>query len=114
MAAPAQARGPGTTAQPAAPAKTAGPPAKPAPSQPAAKPAQAAAKPVDGGWPRAYTTASGGRVVVYQPQVASWENQKHMVAYAAVSLRAEGRDEAGPRHHQDRGRHEGRGRRSGS
>ena len=45
----------------------------------------ATAAPVDGGWPKAYATPSGGHVLVYQPQVASWEGQKHLVAYAAVS-----------------------------
>ena len=44
----------------------------------------------DGGWPRAYTTASGAALVVYQPQVASWADQKHMVAYAAVSYTPKG------------------------
>jgi hypothetical protein len=41
--------------------------------------------PVDGGWPRAYTTASGSRVVLYQPQIGLWPEQKHMTAGAAVS-----------------------------
>ena len=44
----------------------------------------------------------------YQPQVASWADQKHMVAYAAVSYEAQGREEAGAREPQARGRHEGR------
>ena len=44
----------------------------------------------DPGWPRAHTTKRGGRVVIYQPQVASWEGQKHLVAYAAVSYLAKG------------------------
>src|SRR5262249_2670962 len=41
--------------------------------------------PVDGGWPREYTTSSGGRVVLYEPQVANWDDQKQIVMYAAVS-----------------------------
>lgn len=49
---------------------------------------------VDGGWPRAYSTPSGGRVLVYQPQVAGWAGQKHMVAYAAVSFEAKGATKA--------------------
>ena len=49
---------------------------------------------VDGGWPRAYTTPSGGHVLVYQPQVAEWAGQKHMVAYAAVSYEAKGATKA--------------------
>src|SRR5262245_41146182 len=39
-------------------------------------------------WPRRYTTPSGAAVVIYQPQVASWEDQKHIIAYAAVSVLA--------------------------
>ena len=74
--------------KPAAPAKTAGPEgARPPPRLP--KPAATAAA-VDGGWPRAYSTPSGGRIVVYQPQVASWDEQRHMVAYAAVAWEAKG------------------------
>src|SRR3977135_3623489 len=48
------------------------------------------AQPADGGWPRAYNTASGGRVVLYEPQVASWPDQKHMAMYAAVAYTASG------------------------
>ena len=60
--------------------------AKPA-AAPAAKPASAAsatAQPVDGGWPRSYKTASGGDVILYQPQVASWASQQKIVLYSAV------------------------------
>jgi hypothetical protein len=46
------------------------------------------APPVDGGWPRMYELPSGGSILVYQPQVASWENQKRLVAYSAVSHRS--------------------------
>jgi hypothetical protein len=64
----------------------------PAPAaSPAAKPATAAPDTaVDGGWPRGYTTPSAGQIIVYQPQVASWPAQKHMVAYAAVSYNPKG------------------------
>src|SRR5688572_5955384 len=61
------------------------PPAAAAPAtasaQPGAKPPAAtpAPPPIDGGWPRVYNLASGGSVLVYQPQVASWIDQKHMV-----------------------------------
>jgi hypothetical protein len=41
--------------------------------------------PADGGWPRAYATAVGARIVLYQPQVVSWPEQKHMTLAAAVS-----------------------------
>src|SRR5262249_34299618 len=73
---------PAAKTQGAAPAK---PPA--APAQAAAKPAAAPAQPPDpdGGWPRTYTTKSGATLVVYQPQIASWDNQKHAVAFAAAS-----------------------------
>ena len=65
------------------------PPVTTTPPTPAAKPAAAPAEPapIDGGWPRMYTLASGGSILVYQPQVASWPNQKHIVAYSAVSYR---------------------------
>jgi hypothetical protein len=40
---------------------------------------------VDGGWPRAYVSPSGASIVLYQPQIASWPDQKHMTFYTAVS-----------------------------
>src|SRR5262245_9935008 len=42
---------------------------------------------IDGGWPRAYRTPAGAELVIYQPQVASWDGRQQMVAYAAVSYR---------------------------
>ena len=62
---------------------------KPAPAASTAKPAAGAATttPVDGGWPRLYDLPSGGSILVYQPQVATWDKQTHMVAFSAVSLR---------------------------
>ena len=73
------------------PTTQAGAPQKPA-AQAGAAPAKAAAAPafVDGGWPRIYDLPSGGTILVYQPQVASWEKQTHLVAYSAVSQRAKG------------------------
>jgi hypothetical protein len=41
-------------------------------------------------WPRGYSTPSEAQIVIYQPQIASWENQKHIVAFAAVSYVAKG------------------------
>ena len=41
--------------------------------------------PADGGWPRAYVTNSGARLMLYEPQVASWSDQKRIVMYAAVA-----------------------------
>jgi hypothetical protein len=72
------------------------PPAKPpasTPSTPQAKPATpaatapATAAPVDGGWPRVYDVGNGATILVYQPQVATWANQKDLVAFSAVSHR---------------------------
>jgi hypothetical protein len=65
------------------------PAAKPAAAKPAtAKPAPAAPATLDGGWPRLHTTPSGAAFSIFQPQVASWENQKRMTFYAAVSYTA--------------------------
>ena len=72
------------------PTAQAGAPTKPA-TEAGATPAKAAAAApafVDGGWPRIYDLPSGGTILVYQPQVASWEKQTHLVAYSAVSQRA--------------------------
>lgn len=60
------------------------------PPTPAASPApQAAAAPVqpqvEKPWPRNYKAPSGASFTIYQPQAASWDDQRHMVAYAAVS-----------------------------
>ena len=59
--------------------------AKPAPAKVPAKLPPAAAPVPDGGWPRTYATPSQGRVIVYEPQIASWTNQKQLVAFAAAS-----------------------------
>ena len=75
--------------------------AKPAPAPQTAKPAQPAGTPkpatpaastqaqpvVDGGWPRIYALENGGSILVYQPQIASWANQRDMLAFSAVSYR---------------------------
>jgi hypothetical protein len=44
----------------------------------------------DGGWPRGYSTSSGGHILIYQPQVAGWTGQTHMVAYSAVAFTPSG------------------------
>jgi hypothetical protein len=70
---------------PAAPFLRAQALAKPAPP-PSAQPA--AVQPLaDLGWPRTYATPTGGEILMYQPQIASWQNQKQMVAYSAVSYK---------------------------
>jgi hypothetical protein len=38
-----------------------------------------------GDWPRRSSVADGAQVVVYEPQIASWDDQKLMTLYAAVS-----------------------------
>jgi hypothetical protein len=52
--------------------------------------------PVDGGWPRDTTTPSGARLIIYQPQIASWTGQIDLVAYAAVSYTPGGVQKAAP------------------
>jgi hypothetical protein len=49
-----------------------------------------AATVADPGWPRMYTTPAGVRLQIYQPQIASWNGQRHLVAYAAVIHQAPG------------------------
>ena len=67
--------------------------AAPATAKPAqTTPATAATAPIDGGWPRAYDLPSGGNILLYQPQVASWESQKNIVAFSAVSYRPKAGD----------------------
>ena len=73
-------------AQPPAPAQPAT--AKPATAKPAAAPATP--PPIDGGWPRMYDMPNGSSILMYQPQIASWPNQKHMVAFSAISYRDKG------------------------
>ena len=68
---------------------------KPAPgSKPplAAVAAATPSAPIDGGWPRTYSLPSGGNILVYQPQIASWDKQTHIVAFSAVSYRAKSGD----------------------
>lgn len=52
--------------------------------------AQSAQVAADRGWPRGYSLPSEAQIVIYQPQIASWENQKQLLAYAAVSHVAKG------------------------
>jgi hypothetical protein len=74
------------TAKPVAPSSKAAAPSTPATAAPAAT------VPIDGGWPRIYDLPSGGTILVYQPQVASWDRQAHLVAFSAVSQRAKAGD----------------------
>jgi hypothetical protein len=78
-------------AQAPAPQGTTKPAAAPAPK--GATPQAATAKPattpppVDGGWPRYYSLPSGASILLYQPQIASWDKQVKLVAFSAVSYR---------------------------
>ncbi len=88
---PASAGQAATTTKPSTQAPAAAPSAKPAstPAKAASSVAAPATAP-DGGWPRHYQTAAGAQIVVYQPQVADWTDQKHMTAYAAASVQRKG------------------------
>jgi len=84
--APAGSPAPKAAPAPAKPATTPAKAATPAKTTTGAKPAAASTPaPIDGGWPRAYRTPSGGELLLYQPQVSSWEGQKRLVAYAGVA-----------------------------
>jgi hypothetical protein len=85
----------GQAAPAGAPAQSAPKPTTQTAAKPAAKPAAAAAAttaPVDGGWPRVRDLPSGGSMLIYQPQIASWDKQARLVAFSAVSYRAKSAD----------------------
>jgi hypothetical protein len=74
---------------------------QPAPATGQTKPASkttttvtATASDPDGGWPRDSTTPEGGAVRMFQPQVASWDGQRRIVLYAAVSYLPRGATKA--------------------
>ena len=73
-----------------APAATAKTPA--APSNTSTVPV--ATTDVDGGWPRVYNGASGAIIILHQPQVESWKDQKHAVLNLAVSYTPKGATKA--------------------
>jgi hypothetical protein len=93
-----QAQPPATAAPQATSPKPAAPQATTAKPAPGAKPplasvaAATSAQDVDGGWPRMYSQADGGTILVYQPQVASWDKQTSITAFSAVSYRSKGGD----------------------
>ncbi len=92
------------TAAPAAPDSVG--PAAAAAAAPAAAPdsaaATAAAPPAaaatadddstdaDGGWPRLIVAPSGASIILYQPQLMSWKDQRYLTAMAAVSYLPKG------------------------
>jgi hypothetical protein len=100
---------PDSTVAPAAPPATA-PVAPPAPtSAPPADVTQAAAAAggtiradanadtlpdADGGWPRLIPCPSGATMILYQPQLLSWQDQRQLVAMCAVSYTPKGATKA--------------------
>jgi hypothetical protein len=48
--------------------------------------------PRDGGWPRRHLASDGAVVVVYEPQISSWDDQRLLTMHAAVSYTAKGSD----------------------
>jgi hypothetical protein len=68
-------------ASPATPLVEARGAAQSAPAKPAAQPAALSNATVDG-WPKAFTTDAGAVLVVYQPQVASWTDQRRLVRFS--------------------------------
>ena len=56
----------------------------------AAESATASQAPADRGWPRGYSLPSEAQMVVYQPQIASWQDQKHAIGLAAVAYVSKG------------------------
>jgi len=96
---------PDSTAQPAQPAPAASEPsatpaAPPAAAATTATPAPAAAATpapadsdttdADGGWPRLILAPSGASIVLYQPQIMSWKDQRYLTAMSAVSYTPQG------------------------
>ena len=72
---------PDSAAVPASPSvATPQAPPPPAPGMPGAPGAP------DGKWPKTRKTADGATLVMYQPQVQSWDKQRHIVALAAVAF----------------------------
>jgi hypothetical protein len=63
-------------------------------TQTAAKPPATSTQPIDGGWPRRFDLPSGASMMLYQPQIATWDKQKHLVAFSAVSYTAKPGDQA--------------------
>ncbi len=51
-------------------------------------------RPVDGGWPKSFVTPTGARMILYQPQIADWTNEKTLTLYAAVSYTPAGTQQA--------------------
>jgi hypothetical protein len=61
---------------------------------PAPKPTMTATEPPDGGWPRDYPRPDGSRILLHEPQIASWKDQKQLTLHAAVSYIPSGSETA--------------------
>ena len=59
-------------------------------AQTGANRAQPSQKATDRGWPRGYSLPSEAQLVIYEPQIASWADQKQLVALTAASYVAKG------------------------
>ncbi len=70
---------------PAVPLVSAPVPAFAATTQAQSEVQAAETQPAQGTWPKWFETTSGGTIVMYAPQVNSWDGQKDMVFRAAVS-----------------------------
>ena len=44
----------------------------------------------DRGWPRGYSLPSEAQIVIYEPQIANWDEQKRLIAYTAISYVVKG------------------------
>jgi len=65
-------------------------PAHKAPASASTKPATPPPPDRDGGWPRLTQTTSGATLIMYQPQIVSWDRQRELVAMAALSYMPKG------------------------
>ena len=48
----------------------------------------------DGGWPRHYVATDGAALVMYEPQIANWENRTLLTLHAALSYTPKGSQDA--------------------
>ena len=74
----------GTLSAPVVPEVTTPPPPPPPPPPAPGMPGAPGAP--DGKWPKTRRTQDGATLVMYQPQVQSWDKQKHIVALSAVAF----------------------------
>jgi len=85
MAATQTAAAPQTTAKPVAAKPPAAKPATAQATAPKSAAANTAPPPVDGGWPRYYDLPSGGSLLIYQPQIASWDQHPNSLGHELIA-----------------------------